>query len=337
MPQKTVLAGQGLPGTVEFAYGGQINLDGPWLDDALHISANLHLDWIAIDFNWQSFYPTPNENPNLSRLNEALSFAAKNQISVLLKLSAPPAWALTANGPDPAQTVSLVSQILQNYPGLIQAIELFPEPNTMSGWGATPNPQAYADLYLKSQNALQGVSPHTLLIIGSLKPVSNLSNQEMDDQIFLQGLYDSGLKGQSKIIGLHINHAVGSPLDPPNAVLTARHFEEIHKVMIQNHENEAIIWITQIQPPVKLQADDQKEWLNQAYSLFKAQLYIGAVFFQSLNPDANGSTQTPLIADEQNYHPFYAPLRNLIAQNAPEKVLLNHGRPKDSLLAKLRK
>lgn len=345
-PQQAVIAARGAPGSAEFGYGAHLNLTGAYAVDGVRLASNLQLDWLAVEISWQSLSPKAGA-VDWSRIDPFMQIAARNQQAVMVSLSEAPEWAQTAQGPDANLTGQIITQIVQRYPKLIQAIELFPGANTRAGWGRQPNPQAYQKLLASIQTALQNAKSAALLIAGGLQPIPAgiAAAEAMDDLAFLQALYTSAGKNPIKIISLQANHLTSDPLEAPskaeNRVL--RHYEEIRAVMLKNKQDAGLIWITRLSPPTgEISADDQKYqdlniqtgWLNQAFGQLKSQLYIGVAFVNAINLSAKANSGISLILPADDYHPFYRSLRDLVAVNRSDASITRPGRAKEQPLQK---
>jgi hypothetical protein len=341
-------AAKGQPGSGEFAYGAHLSIEGELVEHALVTARNLPLDWIAVDFHWSKYATGPDAAPDWSALDQVMTFAAQQHISILLSIRAAPVWAQTAQGPDPQHTARLVSLLAQRHPGTLTALEIFPAANTGSGWGAAPDPKAYMAVLSAVRSQLNQSDSRVLLVSGSLRPISSdPGNLDQNDLSFLQKLYDFGLASSTDIIGLQLNELTGDPLYVDGQEFRIlRHYEQVRQVMVANNHSSALIWITRLSPPSgTINAADQRyadpqlqvTWLTQAYSLLRAQLYIGAAFYASLNPDLETANQgRSIITGSQQYHLFYLKLRDLIAENSPEAVLSRRGRSKEGELIKNR-
>lgn len=339
-------AARGIPGSHDFGYGARLELDGPYFEDALEMAAGLQLDWLAVTLHWSEL-PSDRSEGDWTRLDQAMQYASKNHISVLVSLTQPPSTALKENGPDPIQTGQLVLELAQRYPVIMQAVELFPGANTRQGWYHQPDPQAYAQLYQYVQDQLQHSGSPVLLVAAGLTPIAaGSSEDDMDDLLFLKGLYRAGVS--MPIISIQLNQVTGDPLAPPDQDnhFVLRHYEEVRQTIVASGGEKEVLWITSFRSPSgKIQLPqagqpnetNQTNWLIQAYTQLRSQLYIGVAFYQSLNP-LTGSTinNYSLIQNDQQYHPFYAVLRDLINQNSPDNFLPQHGRPKTDGLDKNR-
>ncbi len=275
-----VSAERGTPESLEFASGARLDLNGAYLEQALRLAAQLHLDWIAVDYDWAAAAPERSGLQVSSQFNLALRLADKLGLSVLVSIKNPPAWALTTQGPDPLASADLISSLAGSYPGM-RAVELYPQANTRSGWGAAPNPAAYAALYQTAETRLTSENRKIYLVAGGLSNQLSLS-EDINDLEFLQGLYTAGLR--PAILSLQLGNLTGTPLDEPSAA-SLRHYEQVRTVMTTNQQTTGLLWITSFAHPAALTTPEtQSGWLEQATLQMRSQLYLGAVFYQTLNP-----------------------------------------------------
>ncbi len=351
MPLTTVKAARGVPGSSEFGFGSHLALNGSLIDPALEMAGSLPLDWICVDFAWSAYYPSAEAKPDWSPLDKVISYAANHQVAVMLSVSDAPGWAVTPAGPDPQQVGQLVARLLKRYGGSLQAVELFPGANTPSGWGAAPNAGAYAAVAAAVRSQLAQAGSPALLVLAGLTPVANGANDgSIDDLLFLQSLYDAGVQQFGDVLSLQMNNLTGDPLFAPDGQehRILRHYEEVRQVMLNNGHEKGLVWVTRFLAPCGTinQADqryqkseEQLAWLVQAYTQLRAQLYIGAVFYDALNPGRANSCSNQgrtLVLNSSQYYAFYPKLRDLIAENAPETMLSRRGRPKSGEFIKSR-
>lgn len=348
VPLKVGQAANGRPGSGEFAYGAHLSMEGLLIEPALEAARNLPLDWVSVDFNWSKHARGLDSPPDLTALDSIITFATDQNLNIMLSIRAAPVWAQTSQGPDPQRTAQFISFLLERYPDTLAAFELFPAANTYEGWGASPNPEAYISMLAEVQSQLEKVNRPALLVTGSLRPISsNAVGNDQNDLSYLQSLYDFGLLGITDIVGLQLYDLTGDPLYVDGQEYRIlRHYEQVRQVMVANNHQSGLIWVTQLRPPSgTINVADQRyhdpqtqvDWLTQAYSLLRAQLYIGAAFYSSLNPDLGKSNQgSSIIVDSNHYHLFYLKLRDLIAENSPEAALSRRGRSKEGELIKNR-
>ena len=278
-PQSThLIAAPGTPQSLEFGHGARIETNSPRVETSLRLAAQNHLDWVALDFDWETAQPAPDAWNEASSFSNTLRLARSLGLETLVSIKNPPAWALTSTGPDVEQTEKLVLK-LSRADAPPSAIELFPSANTRAGWNGTPNANTYAHLLENIQARLEAENLKVYLATGGL---SNLlsSPEDVRDVVFLGQLYATGLR--PAIISVRLESVKVDLLAPP-APDTLRHYEEIRAVMTANSHSDGLLWITGL----SLSAEtEQVRWLEQAYPMMKSQLYLGAVFYSQTHLDA---------------------------------------------------
>ncbi|MFZ6030984.1 MAG: hypothetical protein ACOYYS_25025 [Chloroflexota bacterium] len=313
-------AASGLPDSPQFGYGARIKLTAPPSAEAVqalarqfNIAAQTGLDWIALDFDWAQHAPTQ-AGVNLAPFDALMALATQNDLNVLVSITHAPGWSLGPSGPDLAATANLILTLARQYPGTLQAIECFPAANTAQGWGAPPDPNAYAQLLNSAHAALEANQMGVILIAAGLTPLSAASGAtDIEDTVFLAGLYQAGVRENMPVISLRLPNLSGDPLSPihNDGSTQLRHFESIRQVMLANGHDRGLLWITAFAwPAAYTEPQTQATWLVQAYELLQSHLYMGAAFFDSFNPVQNGAA---LIAANGAYHPGLTSLNKLIA------------------------
>ena len=300
-------ATSGLPDSPEFGYGASILTSGQQISRAMAIAPELGIDWIAINFDWSLLWSSPDLEPNLSIFYSAIENARQDRINILLSITNPPNWAITNQGPDPESTTAIALKIAAAYPDTVLAIELFPGANTTMGWRAAPNPDAYIELIQKTRNEIKNQNLKTLVIPGLSVLTGPANSSNIEDLVFLKKFYEADLP--TPIVGLSYPETIGEPFSEPtqNAPDVLRHYEIVRNFMLQNNHRTDLIWITGFSWPAQLvSVDEQAAWVFNAYTLLKAQLYIGAAFFNNLNPPSSGEANdypASLILEDGSLHP----------------------------------
>ena len=187
-------AEEGLPGSPDFGYGACLDLEGYHIETAIKIANNYGLDWLTIDFDWAYYWSNPDAPPQWDALDRVMAQIQSTNLAVMISITNAPHWAIDALGPNIDSTANLTLELVQRYPGNILAIELFPSANTFSGWGASPNPHAYAKLLEAVQFTLADHGFYQTIIAAGIDPSSN-----RDEALrFLQGLYDFTARTQAQ-------------------------------------------------------------------------------------------------------------------------------------------
>ena len=294
-----IWAARGLPGSSEFGFGARLDIWGMETDLAIKAAVAIGLDWIAVDFDWKRHWAQENTSPALGRLDQVVQQAGQHGLSILISIANPPDWARTVAGPDPKETLELLSMLAQRYLQYQIAFELFPAPNTSLGWGAPPNPQAYADLLRLAHQALGDVDPAIALVAGGLSPIDPQGgNSDMDDLEFLASLYRAGAANFMPIIGLRLAALTSEAMAPSGQTdpRVLRHYEAVRQVMVANDHAHGMVWVTCYHWPASISgmsvsnSAEQIRWLNQALHMMKSQLYLGAAFYDRLNPPSDSES-----------------------------------------------
>jgi hypothetical protein len=305
-----VMAQEGLPGSPEFGYGACLDLEGYHIAESVQIARNYGLDWITIDFSWGKYWSDSGSAPNWEALDRAMGQIQGTDLAVMLAITEAPGWALDARGPNIDATSSLALEIMRRYPNNLRAIELFPSANTPSGWGSTPNPQAYAELINAVQFALndQGFN-HTVIAVGL-----DASSGSQSALQFLQELYAANSSFFYPVISLHLPYIAHAPgTNPKDASShTLRFYEDARQIMLDNGQQNGLLWITRFDWSTTEfnQSQDQVTWLQQAFLTMRSQLYIGMASYYCLNAT---TSSTNLIASNGAPSVVFDALGELIA------------------------
>lgn len=276
-----VYAAAGTPGEPAFGYGVRINLQDPLAEQWVQLAGKHHVDWIAIIFPWQVYQPDPNLAVDWSDLDHLLNIANENEIAVLISVTGAPHWVLRVDGPDAVSTQNLCIQIIERYQGTVKALELFPAANTRQGWGTHPNPTAYTNLVCSISQKL-AAQRNQVLLVGP--GVGQAQAPDIRPEDFLHTAYQSGLQDCLPIISMQLLSLASEPLTAPGdaSIHNLRFYETIRQVMLENQHEQGVLWISalQWQPQTTPEADQNLTWVRQAYLLMRAQLYLGAGFYQ---------------------------------------------------------
>ena len=283
----TSAAGQGTS-SPPFGYGIRLTLEDDGLEKVIAQAGQLQFDWLAVDYEWQTYQADPEQAPDFQALDRVMAAARASNMKALISITGAPDWALTASGPDAEATVRLARQMTARYPDQIRALELFPGANTRTGWGAGPDPAAYADFYLHVRRALNGAYPDLSLLAGGLHEVQAGPGREaINDLDYLNGLFAAGIDRQPLALSLRSSGASDGRLTGTGTLEPAvtRQYQAARQVMLANDHRQGIIWMTGFAAPADRvgaqpgTSADPGQWLQETYLLIRSQLYIQAAFF----------------------------------------------------------
>jgi len=192
-------------------YGVQVNSNGNASANIGHIKA-LGFDWMKAQMPWKSVEP----NPGYYRWDvwdQLIGAYHADGIKILISIVKAPNWARPSNtnfsveGPpaDPATYASFVGQFSGRYCGKVQAIEVWNEQNMFYEWGGEPLDAArYMSLLRSAYQAIKSACPGISVVSGALTPTGvNNGSIAIDDVVYLQQMYQAGLKSYCDAVGAH--------------------------------------------------------------------------------------------------------------------------------------
>jgi hypothetical protein len=154
---------------------------------------------------------------NWAELDLALPIAAEYPgLHVMLSIVTAPAWArdpgidTSRHGP-PANYddyVNFVLAILDRYPGMVHAVEIWNEQNLDREWTSTRGLRAadYVDLLRRTYEAVKNVDPGIIVISGALSPTGlNDGIRAYDDYVYMDQMIAAGLLNYTDCVGAHHN------------------------------------------------------------------------------------------------------------------------------------
>jgi hypothetical protein len=342
-PSGTAQARAGMPGSLEFGYGATLYPDGENLSETVSMAADLGLDWIAVPISWRAIQPDPGPIRWDSTIDFVISGAQRQGIAVLVSVSNAPEWVLTENGPDAARTADFVLELDNHTMGAVNAVELFPGANTHAGWQGQASPQAYFQVFQAVRERMVQNGSSIILVAGGLEPQAEpILKGNLQDLDFLRGLYQLGAADSMPVFSIGFHDVTGDPfqLSTSQETRVLRRYEQVRQVMIENHHEKGLIWITRFRSPSgKINVQDseflsesaQAAWLLQAYLILRSQLYIGVAFLPSLNTNGEAAAaEVPgLLRRDGGFHPFYADMRGLTGLNQVKGMDPRPGRSKN--------
>jgi len=310
-----------------FGYGIQVH---PWdvdLNPVMNAVKSLGFGWIKAQVEWKVFESAKGQI-NWAPLDHLVNTCHAHGIKVLLSVVKAPKWARppgdTHEGP-PANFqdyADFVAAIARRYGHTkVQAIEVWNEQNLYYEWGGRGgklSAQRYMELLKLAYNAIKAVDPNIIVVSGALTPTGwNDGDIAIDDQVYLQQMYNYGLKRYSDAIGAHPSgyncpadadwRTVQDPTAGFRGPFDSRHpsfcfrgtMEGYRNIMVANGDARKRIWVTEFgwasvdglgvppAPGYEYAADnteqEQAQWIVRAYELGKSWGWVGVMFLWNLN------------------------------------------------------
>jgi polysaccharide biosynthesis protein PslG len=216
-----------------FDYGIYLDIHGQDPAQVVAQAEQLGVDWVRIDVKWRDIEATQGQ-ADFSILDPLVSGFDQAGFNILLTVSAAPSWARTSqteDGPpdNPTDFASFMSVFSTHYLGVVDAYQIWNEPNLRREWNSTRYPlsaQFYVDLLRPTYEAIKAVDPNALIITAGLAPTGfNDGINAINDRQYLEALYESGVTEVSDAMGA----SIGGWANPPDATCcTASEGVETH-------------------------------------------------------------------------------------------------------------
>ncbi|MCC7104698.1 MAG: hypothetical protein IT307_06110 [Chloroflexi bacterium] len=223
---------------------------------------DLGFGWQKSLFRWRDLEGNCKGCFSWGEADRVVQASASQNLKIIGRLDFQPAWASPAhNGPpvnyqDFADFVyAFVDRYKSGSPnGTVQAIEVWNEVNLDREWGGGPiNQQSAADyvrLLGMAYNAAKAADPNVTVISAGLSPNGVSAAFAQPDDVYLQWLFDAGLKGKYDVLGANANvqcpcvdAAPGSVPGFEHPSFYFRRVEQLHDIMANNGDGDKQIWL----------------------------------------------------------------------------------------------
>lgn len=218
--------------------------------------------WVKQTFPWREIEGTAKGNFDWSRTDRIVDQVQKYDLDLIARVDSQPQWAgggYPENGPpnNLQDLADFLYTLASRYKGRIRAYQVWNEPNLnvpgRSEWGGRPpNPAEYTQMLKVAYQAIKKADPGAIVISAGLSPTSRWDDVAMPDEIFLQGMYDSGAKDYFDVFGAHgAGYKVPPETDPSvvandpalhnfdpspperKRIYCFRHVEDLRKIMVE--------------------------------------------------------------------------------------------------------
>ena len=201
---------------VQYSLDLQPDSQRGWMRD---VRNNLGLEWYKQQIRWIDTEPAKGEY-DWSVLDLVLPVADETGVKVLLSIVGAPDWArepnvdLTAEGPpaDNQDFVDFLTALLERYPGMIHAIEIWNEPNIDREWMSADGVSAanFVELLRVSYETIKNIDPGIIVVSGAPSPTGGFVDAEgvtraINDFDYVDQMIAAGLLNYSDCVGTHHN------------------------------------------------------------------------------------------------------------------------------------
>ena len=167
--------------------------------------------WIKYQIVWKDFEPSKG-NINWGNIDALVSSCHDAGLNVLLSVVKAPDWArgaqadLTVNGPpaNPQDLANFMGAMAGRYEGRVQAYEVWNEQNLHYEWGNEAlDANRYVQLLAAAYQAIKAQDSDAIVISGAPTPTGANPPVAVDDLVYLEQMYQAGLKHYCDAVGVH--------------------------------------------------------------------------------------------------------------------------------------
>ncbi len=216
-PAATSIPATPLPVDVtRFQMGVQVQVSYDNMAGWMDVAANqLSVNWVKMQVRWEDI-EAEKDTYDWFYLDTYLPAAQAQGVNVLISVVTAPAWArepgvnLEAHGPpaDINEYAQFVTDILERYPNMVHAVEVWNEMNLDREWTSVEGLSAanYVELLRATYQAVKAVDPGVIVVSGALSP-TGLSDgvRAWDDFAYMDQLIAAGMLNYTDCVGAHHN------------------------------------------------------------------------------------------------------------------------------------
>ena len=247
-----------------FAYGIQAHGEHK-LPQIVSSVQDLGLGWVKQQVRWEQIEGT-RDDYGWSGLDTIVDAYNEAGFNVLFSVTAAPGWARGGKPgdgpPDDYRTFSeFMSALTAHFRGRVRAYEIWNEPNVQREWeGARLSAADYVRLLAGAYQAVKAVDPGAAVVSGAPAPTGiNDGILAIDDRVFLQQMYDAGLKDNCDAVGAHPYgfanppdvYYAGGDFDPNRGwddhpcFFFRNTMEDYYQIMAAHGDGEKRVWATE--------------------------------------------------------------------------------------------
>lgn len=227
---------------------------------SLQLIRDAGFHWIRQEFPWEDiekpgkgqYWDTKYNHSTWDKYDRIVALAHEYGLEIIARLDHPPAWTHAGgrndfSPPDNyADYGDFVATVIQRYRGQIQFYQLWNEPNIYPEWGELDvNPKDYVRLLKIGYTRAKTTDPNVVIISAALAQTVEQSGRGLNDRLFLQQMYDAGVRGYFDILAVNdygLFHGPGDRrLDEEDRINFSRPIQ-LREIMVHNGDADKPIW-----------------------------------------------------------------------------------------------
>lgn len=230
---------------------------GLTVSSALPKTRALGFGYVLVYASWASLEPAPGQynwnDPSTSLLDDILKQCEDYGLKPVMRIDRAPSWARPAGSHertpprDPAYLYNFMNALVSKYGTRFGGYIIWNEPNTPFEWGGqSPNANAFMALLQAAYNGAKAANPAATIVSPGLAPTAGGSGA-VNDLVFLQQMYNAGLKNYSDVLGMNSLGFKYSPDDTgdPNSLNFSR-LVSLRNIMVRNGDNGKKAWALEV-------------------------------------------------------------------------------------------
>jgi len=272
--------------------------------------------WAKMMVPWRSIENSCKSCLDWSELDRSVAAANAAGVKVLLRIDFSPPWAAevqTDNSPpaNPDDFIDFMNRLVDRYRtdsaiGRVHAVQIWNEPNLTRDWGEKPITQQsareYAYLLKETYKSVKQVDPNITVVTAGLSPTATTDGTAAPDDVYLDWLFQAGIKGYYDVLGVH-GAGYGNP--PETEIMSVpgfdypafyfRRVEQLRAIQERYGDGAKQVWLLEfgwttdnVNPAYSWFAvtpEQQADYIIRAYKFARANWapWIGVMFLWTLN------------------------------------------------------
>ncbi len=347
-------------------------VDPAKVEKTLQMAHDAGFKWVRQGFAWNDieisakgdFTDTRNGPPVNAwyKYDRIVELCAKYDLEIIARLDSPPVWARRPGddvetyrkGPpnDYGDYGDFVKAVASRYKGKVKYFQIWNEPNLYGEWGGHEiSPKDYTRMLKIAHDAAKQANPDAVIITAALAPTAENSFANLNDVLFLEGMYQEGAAPYFDILSTML-YGLGQPPDTSRTDLKYLSFSRpilLRDVMNKYGDSNKPIWISEyawISLPPDFKGDPAKNiwgksvdeqtqgrWLVEGYQRARTEWpWMGVMFVWYLRqPDPipnEPANYFAIVRDDFSPRPAYTALQQYSKQ-LPDTRTGDFKTPKD--------
>ncbi|MBC7234886.1 MAG: cellulase family glycosylhydrolase [Chloroflexi bacterium] len=241
------------------------------VEQSLQLIADAGFHWIRQEFPWEDIEISAkgdfwDHKWNVSaweKYDRIVALAEAHGLEIIARLDNPPAWSRSVGNaegwsmapPDRYEDFGdFVYAVVSRYRGRIRYYQIWNEPNIYPEWGDQPaDPAAYVELLRMAYRRAKEADPNAVIIAAGLAQTteetpSEFGPRNMSDLLYLEKMYQAGVRGFFDIMGCQLYGLWTGPYD--RRVSRDRtnfsRVELLREIMVRYGDADKPIWATEV-------------------------------------------------------------------------------------------